>query len=117
MTPFETDQPVYLQLRAMLATAILEGRHAEGSQLPSVRAFAAQTETNPLTVAKAYQTLQDEGFVEVRRGIGMFVAKNAVNRLRARERESFLKRDWPKMRATMQRLGINLAELTNAEHA
>jgi GntR family transcriptional regulator len=75
MTAKHFDElPVYLRLRAMLAIAIIEGRYSEGDQLPSVRVFAAETETNPLTVAKAYQTLQDEGHVVVKRGIGMFVA-------------------------------------------
>ena len=83
----ERDIPVYLRLRGMIAIMIIEGRYREGEQLPSVRAFAAETQTNPLTVAKAYQCLQDEGHVTVRRGVGMFVALGAVERLRAGTRD------------------------------
>ena len=100
MTANETsDVPVYLRLRAMLAASILEGNYTEGDQLPSVRAFASAHGANPLTVAKAYQALQDDGYVMVKRGVGMFVADGAIDRLRVHEREIFLHRVWPKMRA------------------
>ena len=53
--------PVYLQIRAALTAAIIEGRHNDGDPLPSVRALASRHHANPLTVAKAYQVLQEEG--------------------------------------------------------
>lgn len=105
------DVPVYLKLRGLLAATILEGHCCEGGQLPSVRAFAASHGANPLTVAKAYQALQDDGFVVVKRGVGMFVAEGAIEKLREQERETFLSRVWPRMRAHIERLGIDPAEL------
>jgi GntR family transcriptional regulator len=111
------DVPVYLRLRAMLAASILQGNYAEGDQLPSVRAFAASHGANPLTVAKAYQALQDDGYVQVRRGVGMFVAEGAIERLRVHERTVFLDKVWPKMRAHIERLGIDLDELIAHEPA
>lgn len=117
-----TDQnspeiPVYLRLRALLAASILEGKFSEGDQLPSVRAFAASHGANPLTVAKAYQALQDDGYVSVKRGVGMFVADGAIDRLRAQERETFLTKIWPQMQAHIQRLCIDPAELVASHHA
>jgi GntR family transcriptional regulator len=111
MTAVEPDVPVYLRLRALLAAAILEGDYREGEQLPSVRAFAAEQGANPLTVAKAYQALQDEGYVSVRRGVGMFVATGAIDRLRVDERERFLAGTWPRIRAHIARLGIEPHDL------
>src|SRR3546814_9842150 len=70
----------------MIAEAILRGDYRAGDQLPSVRVFAAEHGANPLTVAKAYQSFQDDGYVEVRRGVGMFVLPGAVERLRVAER-------------------------------
>lgn len=113
----DEDLPVYLRLRGMIAIAIIEGRYAEGGQLPSVRAFAADAGANPLTVAKAYQTLQDEGYVTVRRGVGMFVAPGATERLKAQERDMFLTKIWPRMRTIIDRLGINADELLTREPA
>jgi GntR family transcriptional regulator len=111
------EVPVYLRLRAMLAASILEGNYTEGDQLPSVRAFATEHGANPLTVAKAYQALQDDGYVAVKRGVGMFVADGAIERLRINERELFLRKVWPRMRAHIERLGIDVAELVTHEAA
>jgi GntR family transcriptional regulator len=116
MTVGHTSEiPVYLRLRGALADSILEGEYAEGDQLPSVRAFAAQHGANPLTVAKAYQSLQDDNYVAVRRGVGMFVADGAIARLRQDERNRFLTQAWPRIRAHMDRLGIEPASLLNGE--
>ena len=111
------DIPVYIKLRGLLAASILEGNYAEGEQLPSVRSFAADHGANPLTVAKAYQALQDDGYVSVRRGVGMFVADGAIERLRVQERDIFLTKIWPRMRAHIERLGIDPAELVTREVA
>lgn len=105
------NKPVYVRLRDTIAEAILAGRYRDGDPLPSVRAFAAEQGANPLTVAKAYQLFQDEGLVVVRRGIGMFVAEGARARLASSEREQFVRTEWPQIRARMDRLGIDPAEL------
>ena len=79
--------------------------------LPSVRAFAAEQGANPLTVAKAYQQFQNDGLVRVQRGVGMFVAAGAAERLREAERRRFLDDEWPGVLARMERLGIDPADL------
>ena len=107
----DDTRPVYLKLRDLIAAAIIEGRYREGEMLPSVRAFAAEQGANPLTVAKAYQQFQNDGLVRVQRGVGMFVAEGAAERLRDRERRRFLDEEWPAMRARMERLGIDAADL------
>lgn len=105
------SKPVYLKLRDTIAAAILDREFAEGQMLPSVRAFAAQQGANPLTVAKAYQLFQDSGLVEVKRGVGLFVAHGAEAKLRDAEREYFLKHIWPDVKAQMERAGISPADL------
>jgi GntR family transcriptional regulator len=107
----DDTRPVYLRLRDLIAAAIIEGRYREGEMLPSVRAFAAEQGANPLTVAKAYQQFQNDGLVRVQRGVGMFVAEGAADRLREAERRRFLEEDWPAVRQRMERLGIEPADL------
>jgi GntR family transcriptional regulator len=104
-------KPVYLKLRDMIAAAIIDGRYAEGQMLPSVRALAAEQGANPLTVAKAYQQFQADGLVEVQRGVGMYVVRGAADKLRASEREHFLRHEWPEIRSRLDRLGIAEADL------
>lgn len=105
------DSPVYLKLRGLVVAAILRGEHREGDQLPSVRAFAAEHGANPLTVAKAYQSFQADGYVEVRRGVGMFVLPGAAERLRVAERERFLLHYWPRIHEHIDLLGLDPAAL------
>ena len=106
-----SSQPVYLKLRERIADAIIDGRYPEGAMLPSVRAFAVEQGANPLTVAKAYQQFQLDGLVEVQRGVGMFVAPGAADRLRRAERQHFIAEEWPRLRARMDRLGVSAADL------
>jgi GntR family transcriptional regulator len=105
-------RPVYLRLRDILADAILDGEHGEGDPVPSVRAFAAMHGANPLTVARAYQGLQDDGLLIARRGVGLFIAPGARAKLLARERDVFLKDEWPAIARRIQRLKLDVSELT-----
>jgi GntR family transcriptional regulator len=101
------DKPVYLRLQEVIADAILSGKYGDGDMLPSVRAFAAEQQANPLTVAKAYQGFQDDGLILVKRGVGMFVAPGARSRLGNSERTRFIEREWPEIQSRMKRLGID----------
>ena len=105
------SQPIYRQLHERIVAMILEGVLKEGAPLPSVRAIAAEYRINPITVLKGYQRLVDEDLVEVKRGRGMFIHAGARERLLAAEREKFMKEEWPKIRATIQRLGLDAEEL------
>ncbi|PZU11029.1 MAG: GntR family transcriptional regulator [Sphingomonas sp.] len=112
MTQMSTaDRPVYLRLRDHVIAMILDGRIAEGDALPSVRALAAEHGANPLTVAKAYQTFQEDGIVVVRRGVGMFVVEGAADRLRLAARAHFLEEEWPEVAERIRRLDLDPAEL------
>jgi GntR family transcriptional regulator len=104
-------EPIYRQLRDRVVAMILEGTLAEGDPLPSVRNVAAEYRVNPLTVLKGYQQLVQEGLVEARRGMGMYVKQGARAALGEGERERFLEQEWPRVRATIQRLGLSLEEL------
>lgn len=111
------EKPVYVRLRETIADAILAGQFSDGDPLPSVRAFAAEQQANPLTVAKAYQGFQDEGLVVVKRGVGMFVAAGARARLCESERARFVAEEWPEISARMKRLGLDPADLIERERA
>jgi len=113
----DPTRPVYLRLRDRIAEAILDGTYAEGAMLPSVRAFAAQQDANPLTVAKAYHLFQLDGLVEVRRGVGVMVRPGAAERLRRSERDAFLRHEWPQVRARLERLGLSAADLLTGSGA
>src|SRR5512133_2465574 len=110
---FNDSQPIYRQLRDRVVAMILDGILKEGDPLPSVRNVAAELRVNPLTVLKGYQQLVDEGLVETRRGRGMFINIGARNLLLQGERQKFLGEEWPRIQATIQRLGLKAEELLN----
>jgi len=105
------DLPIYRQLRDRVVAMILEGALTDGDALPSVRNVAAEYRLNPLTVLKGYQELVDEDLVEKKRGRGMFVIEGAQKRLLKDERQRFIDKEWPEVRATIERLGLDVAEL------
>ncbi len=102
------------QLRDRVVAMILDGVLKEGDPLPSVRNVAAEYRVNPLTVLKGYQQLVDEQLVESRRGRGMFINAGARNLLLRGERQKFLTEEWPRVHATIQRLGLTPEELLGA---
>ena len=104
-------KPIYRQLRDKVVAMILDGVLSEGDPLPSVRNVAAEYRVNPLTVLKGYQQLVDEQLVESRRGRGMFINAGARDLLLQAERQKFLAEQWPRIHATIKRLGLTPEEL------
>jgi GntR family transcriptional regulator len=111
------NQPIYRQLRDRVVAMILDGVLNEGDPIPSVRTVAAEYRVNPLTVLKGYQELVDEGLVESRRGLGMFVNTGARTVLLQGERQKFLGEEWPRIKATIKRLGLKSEDLLNDGYA
>lgn len=105
------QQPIYRQLRDRVVAMIIDGLLREGDPLPSVRNVAAEYRVNPLTVLKSYQGLVGEQLVEKRRGLGMYVRPDARTALLEGERERFLAEEWPRVHATILRLGLTPEEL------
>jgi GntR family transcriptional regulator len=108
------NQPIYWQLRERTVAMILDGTLAEGEPLPSVRTVASELQLNPITVSKSYQSLVDDGLVEKRRGLGMFVCEVARETLMASERAKFLEQEWPAMLDRIEQLGLSVGQLLDA---
>ncbi len=90
---------------------------AGNADLPSEHTVAAEFTINPLTVLKAYQNLADEELVvKKRRGLGMFVKPGARKLLLRGEWQHFLTEEWPRIAATIQRLGLSRDELLDVIH-
>lgn len=111
VTPWNDSQPIYWQLKDRTVAMILDGTLAEGEALPSVRNVAAELQLNPITVSKSYQALVEEGLVEKRRGLGMFVCEGARRKLVASERAKFLNDEWPATLARIEQLGLSMEDL------
>lgn len=111
MDQWNDNQPIYRQLRDRVVAMILDEILKDGDPLPSVRNVAAEYRVNPLTVLKGYQELVDEGLIEARRGLGMFVNAGTRDVLLNVQREKFLNDEWPRVCQTIERLGLDPADL------
>jgi GntR family transcriptional regulator len=103
--------PIFSQIADRLADDIAEGVLAEGDQVPSTNELAAFYRINPATAAKGINVLTDNGLVEKRRGIGMFVAAGARERLLNDRRKRFSERYVDPMVAEANRLRIDVETL------
>ena len=110
-TIWNDSQPIYWQLKERTVAMILDGTLGEGEALPSVRTVASEFQLNPITVSKSYQSLVDDGLVEKRRGLGMFVCEGAREQLIASERAKFINEEWPAMLNRIEQLGLDVEEL------
>jgi GntR family transcriptional regulator len=117
MQTWDQRQPIYQQLADILAAQLLDGEPPEGEALPSVRALSARYLLNPLTVNRALQTLDEDGLLESRRGVGMYVRQGARERLKAAERQRFLHEEWPRLRERLRRLGLGAEHLNWGDRA
>lgn len=115
MVEWNDSQPIFVQIRQRLIEMILKGDVKPGDPLPSIRQASADLSVNPLTVTKAYQSLVDQGVVEKRRGLGMYVTDSARQELLAQEREKFLSEDWPRIRQQIAALELDPKELFDGE--
>jgi GntR family transcriptional regulator len=111
------SEPIYVQLKDLVLKQIMLGTLLEGESVPSVRQVAGQERINPITVSKAYQILVEEGLLEKRRGVGMFVCKGAQGRALDQEQQRFLQEEWPAVLERMALLGLKPeALLAQVEH-
>ena len=66
--------PIYIQLKEQIRHAIETGSLTSGEQLPGIRVLAENLVINPNTVIKVYRELENEGVLEIRHGLGAFIA-------------------------------------------
>src|SRR6201996_9118233 len=92
MAGLDEGTPLFAQVAERLAAEIADGGLAEGDRVPSTNELAAYYRINPATAAKGINLLADDGLLEKRRGIGMFVADGARQRLLGQRREQFTER-------------------------
>jgi GntR family transcriptional regulator len=114
MRIWDDNEPIYRQLRNLVLSQLMAGRYAEGEALPSVRQVAGEERINPLTVSRAYQLLVDEGLLEKRRGLGMFVSAGAREKALEQERKRFLANEWPTVLLRARTLGLCVDDLPRA---
>ena len=113
MAALEEGMPLFVQIAEQLADDIVDGSLAEGVRVPSTNELATFYRINPATAAKGINLLVDNDVLEKRRGIGMFVASGARERLLADRRKRFAEEYLDPMLLEAKRLGIDTDTLVS----
>ena len=107
---FDQNKPIYLQICDAICEQILDGRLKAEDRIPSVREYGADIGVNPNTVARSYEILTDRKVIFNQRGIGFFVADDAIDVIRDTERRKFIDEELPLFCNRAALLGIDLKE-------
>jgi GntR family transcriptional regulator len=119
---FDGPEPIYVQIAQMIRAQVLAGELAEEEQVMSTTQFATTFRINPATAAKAFTGLVEEGVLYKRRGLGMFVAPGARQRLLEQHRSAYFDDVLAPALAQAGVLGISAEEIvayvlgTNGHH-
>jgi DNA-binding transcriptional regulator YhcF (GntR family) len=105
------DRPIFQQIADAIEDAILSGAFGEETQVPSITEFSVTYKINPATALKGINLLVDAGIVYKKRGLGMFVATGAAEKLRNRRRDEFFDAYVKTLTEEAKRLGITFETL------
>jgi GntR family transcriptional regulator len=108
---FKDNEPIYLQIATYVSEQILLRKWAVEDKVPSVRELAVALQVNPNTVMRTYEQLQNQDVIYNKRGIGFFVAPDALRKIKALRRERFLQQDLPEFFRNIFLLDIPLDEI------
>lgn len=86
---FKNNKAIYIQISDTLCDSILSGKYLPGNRIPSVREYAAEVEVNANTVMRAYDSLEQQGIIYNKRGIGFFISDNASALIKELRRKEF----------------------------
>lgn len=111
MLNFDSSTPIYLQIAEDIRNMILSETLQAGEQIMSTTAYATAFRINPATAGKAFAQLLDEGLIEKRRGIGMFVTEDAKERIVAKHRDAYFETTLKPALKTATDLGLSEAEI------
>lgn len=103
---------IYLQIADQMVEDVLKGKTKAGERALSVRELAAQIQVNPNTVVRSYGLLEQEGLLQNQRGIGYYIAENALEKARKLKRREFMEETLPEVFKTMQLLEISLSDIS-----
>lgn len=108
---FDGRDPIYVQIADQIRQDVLRGDLQPEEQVMSTTQYATTFRINPATAAKAFAQLVDDGILYKRRGVGMFVAPGAPDRLRAEGRETFFVESVDAVAEQARALGIPLEDV------
>lgn len=108
---FRDNKAIYLQIADYVCEHILLGKWEAGEKVPSVREMAVELEVNPNTVMRTYELLQTKEIINNKRGIGFFIADEAMSNVKVYRKTQFMDDELPVVFRNMYLLNVGFDEL------
>ncbi|MGN1481280.1 GntR family transcriptional regulator [Porcipelethomonas sp.] len=108
---FDSEKPIFIQIAEGIEDAVLTGAFEEDSQIPSITDFSVNYKINPATALKGINILVDEGIIYKKRGVGMFVAQGAKEKLKEKRKDAFFDNYIKSMLSEAKRLGLTKKDI------
>ena len=108
---FDNNKSIYLQITDIICDKILAGELKPGDRIQSVREFGADCQVNPNTIVRSYERLTADGIIYNKRGIGYFIADNALETVLEQQRKEFMEQELPKIKRRLQLLGLKPSDI------
>lgn len=108
---FKDNEAIYLQIAGLVCDNVLTGKWLAGEKIMSVRDLAVELEVNPNTVMRSYELLQELGIVYNKRGQGLFVSEDGLERVIAFRKENFMRQNLPDFFKNLYLLCISMDEI------
>ncbi|MGZ3874059.1 MAG: GntR family transcriptional regulator [Mucilaginibacter sp.] len=108
---FKDNEAIYLQIAFFVCDHILMRKWPAGQKIPSVRDLAVELEVNPNTVMRSYEFLQGLEIIYNKRGLGLFVAEDGFDKVKAYRKQNFVSQNLPELFKNMYLLDISMEEI------
>ena len=103
----DSEKPIFIQIAEGIEDGILTGLFLEESQIPSITEFSVSYKINPATALKGINLLVEDHIIFKKRGVGMFVAKDAVKKLKQKRQDQFYENYIGRVVEEARKLGIS----------
>ena len=103
----DSEKPIFIQIAEGIEDGILTGLFLEESQIPSITEFSVSYKINPATALKGINLLVEDHIIFKKRGVGMFVAKDAVKKLKQKRQDQFYENYIGRLVEEARKLGIS----------
>lgn len=111
ITDFSADKPIHVQILDYCMDRISAGEWVPGERIPSVKELSVTMVVNPRTVMRAYEALEERGIIFQRRGLGFYVALEAVDKVMSERRREFDEVALPAFLARLRQAGFTIDDL------
>lgn len=108
---FNQDKPIFIQVADLIENQILDGLLKPEDQTPSTNDFQKVYQINPATARKGLNLLVDEGILYKKRGMGMYVAEDALKKISEKRQKEFFTSHIPLLLKEIKRLDIPIDRL------